>query len=104
MGGDPHLPLQWGYLSCKWCPMNVVEIFRPAPPREPRMPTALRTRIEREFAGRWREQWGGKFILHGRPPPPGSVRLDGNDYLNVTGDPRIVQAQVDALRADSESV
>jgi CAI-1 autoinducer synthase len=83
---------------------DVVEISRPVPPREPALPAAVRTRIEREFAARWREQWGGKFILHGRPPLPGAVRLDGNDYLGVTGDPRIVQAQVDALRTDCEAV
>jgi 7-keto-8-aminopelargonate synthetase-like enzyme len=68
------------------------------------MPTALRQRIEREFAARWRDEWGGKFILHGRPPRPGAVRLDGNDYLAVTGHPEIVQAQVNALRADTEAV
>lgn len=68
------------------------------------MPRMLADRIEREFAGRWREQWGGKFILHGRPPMVGAVRLDGNDYLSVTGDPRIVQTQIDALRTDAESV
>jgi CAI-1 autoinducer synthase len=71
---------------------------------EPRMPTTLRARIEREFAARWRDQWGGKFILHGRPPLPGAVRLDGNDYLGVTGHPEIVQAQVRALRTDTEAV
>jgi CAI-1 autoinducer synthase len=82
--------------------MNVVENF--LIPSEPPLPQALHRRIEREFAARWREQWGGRFILHGRPPPAGAIRLDGNDYLAVTGDPRIVQAQVDALRADSEAV
>ena len=68
------------------------------------MPRMLAERIEREFAARWRDQWGGKFILHGRPPIQGAVRLDGNDYLAVTGDPRIVQAQIAALRTDTESV
>lgn len=68
------------------------------------MPAALRSRIEREFSARWREEWGGKFILHGRPPMRGAVRLDGNDYLSVTGHPLIVQAQVNALRADTEAV
>lgn len=84
--------------------MNVVEVFRPGSSPEPSLPVAVRRRIEREFVPRWRDQWGGRFILHGRPPLPGAVRLDGNDYLGVTGDPRIVQAQVDALRIDSEAV
>lgn len=84
--------------------MNVVENFPSVLPLEPRMPAALRSRIDREFAARWRDQWGGKFILHGRAPLPGAVRLDGNDYLAVTGHPEIVQAQVNALRADTEAV
>src|SRR3954462_9258951 len=84
--------------------MQVVEKFPQARAREPRMPRMLAQRIEREFATRWREQWGGKFILHGRPPVEAAVRLDGNDYLAVTGHPAIVQAQIDALRADSEAV
>ncbi|HEY8048774.1 MAG TPA: alpha-hydroxyketone-type quorum-sensing autoinducer synthase [Ramlibacter sp.] len=84
--------------------MQVVESFREIHHTEPAMPPLLARRIEREFAARWREQWGGKFILHGRPPREGAVRLDGNDYLGVTGHPRIVQAQIDALRTDTESV
>jgi CAI-1 autoinducer synthase len=32
------------------------------------------------------------------------VRLDGNDYLAVTGHPRIVQAQLDALRQEQEFI
>ncbi|HUR88515.1 MAG TPA: alpha-hydroxyketone-type quorum-sensing autoinducer synthase [Ramlibacter sp.] len=85
--------------------MNVVEISREVPhKKEPPMPSVLAQRIEREFAARWREQWGGKFILHGRPPLASAVRLDGNDYLSVTGHPRIVQAQIDALRTDTQAV
>jgi CAI-1 autoinducer synthase len=84
--------------------MEVVENLGHGEIAEPRLPKLLRERIEREFADRWRDQWGGKFILHGRPPTARAVRLDGNDYLSVTGHPRIVQAQVDALRADTEGV
>jgi len=71
---------------------------------DPALPASLRNRIAREFSSRWREQWGGKFVLHGRPPGPGAVRLDGNDYLGVTGHPDIVRAQVSALREDTEAV
>jgi len=76
----------------------------PASCADPALPAGLRNRIEREFSSRWREQWGGKFVLHGRPARPGAVRLDGNDYLSVTGHPDIVQAQVSALREDTEAV
>jgi CAI-1 autoinducer synthase len=84
--------------------MNVAVPHSAAITAEPAFPAVLRQRIDREFAARWREQWGGKFVLHGKPPSPGAVRLDGNDYLNVTGHPAIVQAQVNALRQDTEAV
>lgn len=71
---------------------------------DPRLPVSLQNRIEREFSARWKEEWGGKFVLHGRPTGAGAVRLDGNDYLSVTGHADIVNAQVDALRRDAESV
>jgi len=84
--------------------MKVLDAVDSSPSTDPAIPPALRNRIAREFAPRWQAQWGGKFVLHGRPPGPGAVRLDGNDYLAVTGHPEIVQAQVDALRQDAESV
>lgn len=64
----------------------------------------LRERIARDFAPRWNDQWGGKFILHGKPPGARGIRLDGNDYLNVTGHPEIVQAQIDSLRNNNTVV
>lgn len=70
----------------------------------PGLSAHLRQRIAREFTPRWHEQWGGKFVLHGKTAGADSVRLDGNDYLSVTGHPEIVGAQVAALRHDREFV
>jgi CAI-1 autoinducer synthase len=84
--------------------MEVLETPVQSRTTDPSLPASLRQRIEREFSTRWKEQWGGKFVLHGRPASAGAVRLDGNDYLNVSGHPEIVQAQVSALRLNSESV
>lgn len=64
----------------------------------------LSARIARDFTPRWEQQWGGKFMLHGVTPGPNAIRLDGNDYLGITGHPNIVQAQVDALRKEQEFV
>lgn len=64
----------------------------------------LERRIARDFTPRWNEQWGGKFVLHGQAPGPNAIRLDGNDYLGVTGHPQIVQAQVDALLKQQQFV
>jgi CAI-1 autoinducer synthase len=87
--------------------MEVVEkefskvAVRPAPAAEPGLSPHLRHRIETTFKERWEKEWGRKFVTHGVTPGPDSVRLDGNDYLSVTGHPQIVQAQLDALRCNS---
>ena len=70
----------------------------------PRLSTRLAQRIETEFADRIRNEWGGKFVTHGRAPNSNDVRLDGNDYLSITGHPDIVQAQLNSIRSDSEFV
>jgi CAI-1 autoinducer synthase len=82
----------------------MVEFDRPLVAVKPPLGQQLLSRIGRDFKPRWDQQWGGKFVLHGRPATSEAVRLDGNDYLSVTGHPAIVQAQVDCLRKGSESV
>jgi CAI-1 autoinducer synthase len=74
--------------------MEVVDLAVSSPSFDPEIPAALRKRIDREFGGRWEKEWAGR----------NAVRLDGNDYLSVTGHPDIVRAQVAALREDTESV
>ena len=80
------------------------QAFSPKFVLNPDLGPQLTRRIAREFTPRWNDQWGGKFVLHGKPPTSSGIRLDGNDYLGVTGNPRIVQAQVDALREQQEFV
>ena len=72
--------------------------------QNPPLGATLTARIARDFTPRWDKQWGGKFVLHGKAPGPNAIRLDGNDYLGITGHPSIVQAQVDALRKQQEFV
>lgn len=73
-------------------------------PSNPALGARLSQRIARDFKPRWDQQWGGKFMLHGRTPDSNAIRLDGNDYLSVTGHPQIVHAQVEALRKEQEFV
>ncbi|MBN9410363.1 MAG: quorum-sensing autoinducer CAI-1 synthase [Burkholderiales bacterium] len=73
-------------------------------PIDPPLSSHLNQRIARDFAPRWLAEWGGKFILHSKPAGPQALRLDGNDYLGISGHPEIVAAQVDALRKDGEFV
>lgn len=84
------------------------ELIHPAAapdlPAGPALSFRLRERISREFASRWEDEWGGKFVTHGMAPGPNAVRLDGNDYLAVTGHPEIVQAQLDSLRHGKEFI
>ncbi len=70
----------------------------------PKLSPRLQSRIATEFSARLRDEWGGKFVTHGRAPLSNDVRLDGNDYLSITGHSEIVQAQLSAIRSDSEFV
>ena len=76
----------------------------PRAPVEPPLSARLRARLESDFRDRWEKEWGSRLPTQGRPPGPEAVRLDGNDYLAVTGHPAIVQAQVDSLRHNREFV
>lgn len=71
---------------------------------EPGLSPHLRGRIAREFRDRYEKEWGKRFVTHGSPPGPGAVRLDGNDYLGITGHPDIVNAQIAALRNQNDFV
>lgn len=70
----------------------------------PALTEALQQRIARDFEPRWTQDWAGRSLLEGSAPGPNAVRLDGNDYLAVTGHPDIVAAQVSALLQDRQSV
>jgi CAI-1 autoinducer synthase len=84
--------------------MEVIDRITPDVAVGPALSAKLRERIEREFKSRWEDEWGGKFVTHGTPPGPNAVRLDGNDYLAVTGHPAIVQAQLDSLKQGKEFI
>src|SRR3569832_897261 len=84
--------------------MEVIDEIYPVQSAGPALSPKLRERIARDFKSRWENEWGGKFVTHGMPPGPNAVRLDGNDYLSVTGHPEIVQAQLDSLRQGKEFI
>lgn len=84
--------------------MEVLERSDSAARTQPGLSARLRQRIASEFQSRWENEWGGKFVTHGIAPGANAVRLDGNDYLAVTGHPQVVQAQLDALRRGQEFI
>lgn len=71
---------------------------------QPPISDHLAARIQREFTQRWDTLWSGRSLLHGRDAGPDAVRLNGNDYLALTGHPDIVRAQTEAIKADAEFV
>ena len=84
--------------------MELLELTRENTDLNPALSAHLCNRIERDFIQRWNGPWGGRSLVHGREPGPNSVRLNGNDYLNLTGRPEIVRSQSEALRSDAEFV
>lgn len=84
--------------------MEVVDQITRTTRPEPPLSARLRQRIATEFQSRWENEWGSKFVTHGKAPGSDAVRLDGNDYLAVTGHPDIVQAQLDALRRNQDFI
>lgn len=84
--------------------MELLEVQRVNTPVNPAYTPHLCDRIERDFIRRWNQVWGGRSLVHGLDAGPDAVRLNGNDYLNVTGHPHIVQAQMEAIRTDGEFV
>jgi CAI-1 autoinducer synthase len=84
--------------------MEILELARHSTPINPALSAHLCERIERDFISRWNDLWGGRSLVHGRDPGPAAVRLNGNDYLSLTGHPAIAQAQTSAIRHDAEFV
>jgi len=56
--------------------------------------------------GNWMERydklWGGNHLLHGCVPGPDAIHLSSNDYLCLSGEREIVEAQVKTLRENKD--
>lgn len=61
------------------------------------LPDFVEKRIDQHYF-RVNNQWGGEHLLHGKTPGQNAIYLSSNDYLSLTGEPELVQAQIDALR------
>ncbi len=66
---------------------------------EPTDPHFLFDRVECYYRDRLDHTWGGVHPMKGRTPGAGALQIRSNDYLCLAGDPRIIGAEVDALRA-----
>ncbi|WP_280432974.1 alpha-hydroxyketone-type quorum-sensing autoinducer synthase [Nocardia brasiliensis] len=59
----------------------------------------IQLRVDSFHSDRIAGRWGGRHILHSRSPRYGDIVLRSNDYLALTGDPRIAHAIRTALRS-----
>lgn len=61
------------------------------------LPDFVSRRMEVVYLRRVREDWGGQHLFRGRRPGPGAIRLDTNDYLDLTAAPEMAAAHAKAL-------
>ncbi len=61
------------------------------------LPEFVRRRMEVVYLRRVREDWGGRHLFRGRHPGPRAIRLDTNDYLDLTAAPELAAAHAAAL-------
>jgi CAI-1 autoinducer synthase len=70
-------------------------------PRYSTLPNFVEERIG-NWMDRYHNLWGGNHLLHGRAPGPDAIHLSTNDYLCLSGEREIVEAQVLALKANKD--
>ncbi|MEL6287735.1 MAG: alpha-hydroxyketone-type quorum-sensing autoinducer synthase [Pseudomonadota bacterium] len=68
-------------------------------PLSPPDPRFLHDRIQRYYTERVENAWAGGHPMKGRSPRPGDVQMRTNDYLGLAGHPKVIAAEVSALRA-----
>lgn len=61
------------------------------------LPDFVRLRMEVVYLRRVREDWGGQHLFRGGRPGLGAIRLDTNDYLDLTSAPELAAAHAKAL-------
>ena len=65
------------------------------------LPGFVENRIS-NWTERYDKLWGGNHLLHGRMPGPDAIHLSSNDYLCLSGEREIVEAQVTTLRGNKD--
>jgi len=66
----------------------------------PADPAFLSDRIQRYYTERVEQAWAGGHPMKGRSPQPGDIQLRTNDYLCLAGHPKVIAAEIKALRAE----
>ncbi|WP_317658117.1 alpha-hydroxyketone-type quorum-sensing autoinducer synthase [Pseudomonas sp. KU43P] len=68
------------------------------------LPQFVASRIESFQRSRMGEEWGGRHLLHGASPTPDGLRLSSNDYLCLSNERSLQQAQINALHKTAAHV
>jgi CAI-1 autoinducer synthase len=66
---------------------------------QPKDPRVLFERVQKYYSQRLELTWDFKHPMKGRAPAENAILLRSNDYLCLSGDNRIVEAEVSALRS-----
>lgn len=70
-------------------------------PQTSALPEFVENRID-NWLERIDKLWGGNHLLHGRVPGPDAIHLSSNDYLCLSGEREIVEAQASALQSNKD--
>ena len=62
------------------------------------VPTSEPDFLRRHILENTRYDWDQSHILHGREPAPGDLVLTSNDYLSISKEPAIIEAEIAVLR------
>jgi CAI-1 autoinducer synthase len=65
------------------------------------LPGFVENRID-NWMERYDKLWGGNHLLHGRVPGSDAIHLSSNDYLCLSGEREIVEAQASALKGNKD--
>lgn len=61
------------------------------------LPGFVHKRIESHTIGRVQQRWAGQHLLRGTPPSSDALHLSSNDYLNLTSELHLIEAQAHAV-------
>ncbi|NSL18833.1 quorum-sensing autoinducer synthase [Tatlockia micdadei] len=63
-----------------------------------KFPPFVNNAMQEYFMVRVNQSWHGKHILKGKPPSAEALIFSSNDYLHISHHPKLIEAQINALR------
>jgi len=78
-------------------PIHEPSVHSPSESVHADLPGFVQKRIERHTIGRVQQRWAGQHLLRGIQPSPGALHLSSNDYLSLTSEHHLIEAQAQAV-------